>query len=231
MLNSSVSTIIAQKISPIISKKIVLIDKKGHYLASTYPANRTKIYEISKDPTIFPIYQNGSISGYVKIDEPLSVAKPLATAVKSMVELLVNQIEMSENISSKDQRQDKLIYDILNNENLDEDIAQAEARIFDINLTHPRIVLTVLIDGEKKEELFKDDLSMQDKELILGRYKKGIQRGFVSFYTRLNSNVIAYFGKNLFVVLKDLGERKEEKKNALQFETTLKTIHQIIKDE
>ncbi len=231
MLNISTSSMVTQKLATLVPKKIVLTDKNGNYLSSTHPCPKVKLFDVKKDIRAVPLFYGGECIGYAYVDEPLSEIKAIATLVKSMSELLIHQINMAENIISKDQRQDKFIYDLLNSEEIDPDLAIAEAKVFDLDLKRRMVVLTLLINGDSKNDLFSDQISLADKEIIISRFKRGIKRGLDSFYTRLNKNVIAYFGKNLFVILKDLGETEESSKNLDHFETTLKTIHDIIKSE
>lgn len=231
MLNVNTSTMVAKKLAGLIPKKIVLTDKKGNFMASTYSCSRNRVYNVKDDIKIVPIAYGGETVGYAYIDEDLSSIISVANAVKSMVELLLHQLVLSDNITSRDQRQDKFIYDILNSDEIDADLAVAEAKVFDIDLKRKRIVLTILVNNNPKGELFLRETPTKDKEMIISRFKRGIQRGLDSFYTRSNKNIIAYFGKNLFVILKDLGQEADLHKNLDHFQSTLDTINKIIKDE
>ncbi|HBG81219.1 TPA: hypothetical protein DDW69_00060 [candidate division CPR2 bacterium] len=231
MLNSGTSTIVTGKLSNLLPKKVILTDIRGNCLSSTHTISRNKILEIEKDVKAVPLFYGGVPVGYAYIDEPSETIRPLANLVKSMVELLIHQVNISENIISKDQRQDKFIYDLLNSEEIDTELSLAESKVFDLNLKRSRIVLTLLVNGEAGKNLSSDELSLNDKEIIISRFKRGVIRGLDSFYTRLNENVIAYFGKNIFVILKDLGEEGEVSKNLDHFKATLKIIHKIVKDE
>jgi carbohydrate diacid regulator len=231
MLNSTTSSIITQKLSTLIPKKVAIIDLKGNCLASTYPLSKTRVFEVSNDVRAIPLYYGGQTVGYAYVDEPIETIKSIANLVKSMAELLIHQINIAENITSKDQRQDKFIYDLLNSEKIDPDLFVAESKVFETDLKRPRIVLVTLINGELGKGLASDTMGLKDKEIIISRFKRGLSRGLDSFYTRLNQNVIAYFGKNMFVILKDLGDEKESGTNLDHFQSTLKTIHEILKTE
>jgi carbohydrate diacid regulator len=231
MLNSSISTLVTEKLGALVAKKIVLIDKSGHYLSSTYSCSKSKVYDVKKDVRCVPVFYGGGIAGYAYIDEPESEIRENTNLIKPLAELLLHQAMISENMISKDQRQDKLIYDLLNSEDIDPELYNAEAGIFSLSLKIPRVVLVLTINGEAGEELASEEITIGDKELTISRIKRGIARGLESFYTRLNRNIIAYFGNNIFVVLKDLGDENTVEDNIVNFKSTLKSIHDILNEE
>lgn len=232
MISSEFAKELIKKIEDFTEIPVGILDLTGNVLAKTKTLNYIPdSNEIKGSKKVVPLVVEGEKIGYLYLGTKNTEIQEEGAVLKSMVELLIHQRQILENVSLEDRKINKFIYDLLHKVDYDESQAKAEAKIYGFNLTRPRTVMVLDIDGEVKKMLHSDEVSGSEKEAYLGRIKRSISFSVNSFYTKNQNNIMAYVGNSKFVVLKDLGEGRNVQASHDQFLKTLNSLHYIIQSE
>lgn len=229
MLAQHIAEKIRAKVKGLVNRDLAVVDADGKILAGSHLHGKDSV---DLDTTSWAISFNyaGRTTGYIVLDTEMPNHEEITPLVRSIAELVMHQSILIEQIPKQEERLDKFIYDILNRPLDNEPLMSAEARLFDIDLTHPRIAIVVCVDDPALSGNFSDPTS--DRELRISRYKSGINRGLKSFYTTSYENIVAYIGQNNFCVLKDLSNHGTPLEQVLDnFKKSINTIFAIIKAE
>jgi carbohydrate diacid regulator len=228
MLSPQIAEKITAKVRSLVNRDLAVTDADGSILASTntWPEDLT----LDQAPWAITFHYAGQVAGYIVLAAQMPNHDEIAPLVRSIAELVMHQSILIEQIPKQEERLDKFIYDLLNRPIEDEMLMVAEARLFDVDLSHPRIAIVIYVDDPVLTGGFSDPAS--DRELRISRYKSGITRSLKSFYTSSLDNIVAYIGQNNFCILKDVGESTEQAYEVLEnFKKSLNTIYDIIKAE
>jgi carbohydrate diacid regulator len=228
VLSKQIAEKVHAKVSSLVHRQLSVVDPNGAVKASS-DADAPATIDLSKTPWSVSFNYGGKVVGHIVLTQPMPNQADLAPLIRSIAELVMHQSILIEQIPKQEERLDKFIYDILNRPITDEPIMIAEARLFDIDLSHPRIAIVVSVEDPTMIEGFSDPTS--DREIRIARYKAGIDRGLRSFYTSSSDNIVSYIGQNNFSILKDLASNGDLEESLESFKRSINTIFDIIKSE
>lgn len=226
MLSQHIAEKIRSKVASLVNRELAVTDPAGQIL--TKPRIGESL-DLNITHWAIPFNYGGKVVGYIVLDQRMSNQEEITPLIRSIAELVMHQSVLIEQIPKQEERLDKFIYDILNRPLGDEPLMAAEARLFDIDLSHPRIAIVIYIEDPALTTATSDPSS--DKEIRIARYKRGIDRALKSFYTSSFDNIVAYIGQNNFCILKDLASNGELQESLDAFKKSINTIYEIIKSE
>lgn len=229
VLSRQIAEKIRAKVESLVGRGLTVLDTDGVVLATSDPGVEESI-ELRDVPWAIAFNYSGKTAGYVVLAREMPNHAEITPLIRSIAELVMHQSILIETIPKQEERLDKFIYDILNRPLGDEPLLAAEARLFDIDLSHPRVAIVIYVDDPSLVKGYNDPAD--DREGRIARYKSGISRGLKSFYTSSFDNIVAYIGQNKFCILKDLVHSDTPLEEVLEtFKKSINTIYEIIKAE
>jgi carbohydrate diacid regulator len=228
MLTQPIADSIHAKVSALVNQPLSVVDAEGVVLATSDPQVDENV-SVGKMSWAIDIHHASKIAGYVVLARETPNYEEIAPLIRSIAELMLHQSLLLEQLPHQEERLDKFIYDLLSDSHSGDDTMAAEARLFDIDLSKPRIAIVLYIDDPI---LTGEERDSGDRELRITRYKFGINRGLDSYYTSSRNNIIAYLGHNAFCILKDLNGGDVPLEDALdRFKKSINTIYNIFRSE
>lgn len=230
MLSQQIADKIRLKVSTLVNQELRVADPSGKTLSHTAALKPEEVI-LNRIPWAIPFAYGGSTVGYVVLASSMPNHEEIAPLIRSIAELVMHQSLVLEQIPRQDERLDKFIYDLLNQPQPEWTMLSAEARLFDIELDHPRIAIVIQISDPSLTSRYQDPSG--DREVRLTRYKFGINRALDSFYTSSRNNVVSYIGGTSFCILKDLlsGSDTDLTTGLESFKKSLNAIYGILKSE
>ncbi len=228
MLSQHIAEKIQAKVGGLVNQTLSVATPQGKVL-STNDHKVEELIDLEQTPWAIDFSYGGKVVGLVILNEEMPNHEEISPLVRSIAELVMHQSILIERIPQQEERLDKFVYDILNHNRGDEPLVTAEARLFDIDLSRPRIAIVIYIDDPALTSNFRDPAS--DREIRITRYKAGIDRALSSFYTTSRNNVVAYLGQNSFCILKDLANGEDLQHSLDSFKKSINTIYDIVKSE
>lgn len=228
MVTQLVADQIHSKVGALVNQPLSVVDPQGVVLATSDPRVDENL-EVGSYPWAIDIRHDDQVAGYVVLAHEVPNYDEIAPLIRSIAELMLHQSLLLEQLPQQEERLDKFMYDLLTSGGDDDATLAAEARLFDIDLNKPRIVLVLYVDdpvltGEARDE--------GDRDTRITRYKFGINRGLNSYYTSSRNNIVAYLGHNAFCVLKDLNGGELPLEDSLErFKKSINTIYAIFRSE
>lgn len=227
MLSQSVAETIHAKVSGLVHEPLSVVDERGVVLASNDPIAGEQV-DIEEARWKIDIHHDQDTAGYVVLSQSVPNFEEIAPLIRSIAELMLHQSLLLERLPQQEGRLDKFVYDLLAGSE-DERTVMAEARLFDLDLTIPRIAIVIYLDDPV---LTGEAPDPGDREMRITRYKFGINRGLNSYYTSSKDNIIAYLGHNAFCILKDLQANESSLEDSLdRFKKSINTIYTIFRSE
>ena len=227
MLSQPIAETIHAKVGALVNQPLSITDPNGIILASNDPKVEESL-AVEDFPWAIPINHNNSTAAYVVLAREVANYSEIAPLIRSISELMMHQSLLLEQLPRQEERIDKFIYDVLNGK-VDDSTLTAEARLFEIDFTKPRIAIVLYIDDPV---LTGEQRDAGDREMRITRYKFGINRGLNSYYTSSRNNIIAYLGHNSFCILKDLNGGDTSLEDSLdRFKKSIHTIYSIFRSE
>ncbi len=220
---------IVNNISRFSNKKCAACDTLGNIIAAT------KDFSIEHSPLdikshrSLPLFYERKKIGYLYFDENRSTIKEIGGVLKSMAELIIQQIYYSNLLTSDEKRLDQIVYDYLNTENMTQKDFNRVLNSFGIDLNLPRLAMYVEIEEPEYLFLFNKEVIEGEREKKITRVKRSIQNVLNSFYTHHKNNIITYLGSGNFLIFKDMGDEPLTYQN--EFKKTLNSLYFVIKDE
>ena len=228
-LSRQIAEKIQNKVGSLVSRQLSVVDPEGIVL-STNDSSVEESIDLTRLPNAISFNYGGKTAGFIVLAQEMPNHEEISPLVRSIAELVMHQSILIDQIPKQEERLDKFIYDILNRPLGDEPLMAAEARLFDIDLSHPRIAIVIYVNDPALTKNYSDP--SDDRETRISRYKAGISRGLKSFYTTSFDNIVAYIGQNKFCILKDLVHNGTALEEALDtFKKSINTIYEIIKSE
>lgn len=228
MLTPEIAEKIHSKVGGLVNQPLSITDREGLVLAGNDPQVFDRL-KITAAPWAIALEQNGDKIGFVVLAQRLDNHDEIAPLIRSLAELILHQALLIDRLPQQQERLDKFIYDLLQGRFEDTSLPTAEARLFDIDITLPRIALVIYMDDAI---LRGQDHSGSNREALVTRYKFGLTRGLNSYYTSSRNNIVAYLGHNAFCILKDLNGTDTPLEESLErFKRSLPTIHEILTSE
>lgn len=229
MLNQQIAEAIRSKVGSLVGRPLNVTGADGEVLSSDLP-DRPEAVDLAEVPWSIPFSYGGKTAGWVVLETPIENQEEISPLIRSIAELVMHQSILVSQIPHEEERLDKFVYELLYQPQFDPGLLSAEAKLFSLDLTRPRIAIAIRISDPILAMSGQDPSS--DRELRLSRYKFGINRALNSFYTGSRDNVVAYLGENLFVILKDLLNGTSDLGQAVEnFKRSLSPVHDIIKAE
>lgn len=228
MLTRQIAEKIQLKVASLVNQPLSVVDPEGTVLATNNPGTDESL-NLKVAPWAIEFRYSGEVTGYVVLGYELPNHTEIAPLICSIAELVMHQSILVESIPHQEERLDKFIYDVLHSHS-DRTVLEAEARLFEIDLSRPRIALIISIDDPLLTA--NQRIPSGDRALATARYRSGITRALTSYYTGNRENIVVYLGGNNFCILKDLGNNQDQLDAALDnFKKSLRTIYGIIKAE
>ncbi len=230
MLTQQIAEAIHAKVGTLVNQSLSLVDGDGQILVSNDPQAGSSLI-VEDYPNAISISHNGRVTGYVVLAREVPNYDEISPLIRSIAELMMHQALLIEQLPHHEEQLDKFVYDLLTSSNLDQPTLLAEARLHNLDLTQPRICIVIYVDDPVLTGETPDD---SNREMLITRYKFGINRGLESYYTSSRNNIIAYLGHNSFCILKDLSGPQDEMplEDALdRFKKSINTIYTIFRSE
>jgi carbohydrate diacid regulator len=228
MLNQQVADEIQRKVGSLVGQPLSVVNENGTVLASNDPAVDESV-SVERHPESISISHGGKIAGHIVFSDDLNNYEEIAPLIRSISELMLHQSLLIEQLPQQEERLDKFVYDFLTSPTVDPRLANAEAKLFSIDLDHPRIAIVIYVDDPILNGDLRDE---SDREMLITRYKFGLSRGLNSYYTSSPENIIAYLGQNIFCILKDLSGVDAPLEDSLsRFKKSINTIYGIFRSE
>jgi carbohydrate diacid regulator len=228
VLNQNIAEKIQAKVANLVNQPLSVINPDGVVLSTNAP-NVEESLDISRHNGPIDILYGGKVVGYVVLDREMPNHEEISPLIRSIAELIVHQSVLLDQLPRQEERLDKFVYDLLNAPYEDDRMVFAEARLFELDLSKPRIAIVIDIEdpvltGEARDE--------GDRELRISRYKFNLNRALQSYYTSSRNNIIAYLGHNTFCILKDLNGGEGTVEDGVEkFKKSINTIYEIFKSE
>lgn len=227
MLTRQIAEKIQQKVASLVNQPLSVVEPSGTVLSSNNPSVDEAL-DLKQFPWAIEFRYGGQIVGYIVLAYRLPNHDEIAPLVCSIAELVMHQSILIETIPHQEERLDKFIYDLLSGQG-DPTLLEAEARLFELDLSRPRIALIISIDDPILTTTQR--LPTSDREIRISRYRSGITRALNSYYTTSRNNIVAYLGQDTFCVLKDLANGEQLETGLDNFKKSINTIYGIIKSE
>lgn len=228
MVTQPIADQIHSKVGALVHQPLSVVDAQGVVLATTDPAVDENL-NVSEYPWAISIHHGGKSVGHVVLAKQLPNFDEIAPLIRSIAELMLHQSLLIEQLPQQEERVDKFVYDLLTGEKKDNFTVMAEAKLFDVDLTKPRIAIVLYVDDPT---LTGEEPDHGDRETRITRYKFAINRGLNSYYTTSRNNTIAYLGHNSFCILKDLnGSDTSLEENLDRFKKSINIIYGIFRSE
>jgi carbohydrate diacid regulator len=229
-LTQAIADGIHDKVGALVLQPLSIVDPEGVVLATNNPRVDENLV-VEEVPWAIDLHYGHEVVGYVMLAREAPNFEEIAPLIRSIAELMMHQSLLLEQLPYQEERLDKFMYDLLaSNQPLDEPQLAAEARLFDIDISQPRIAIVLYIEDPvlTGEEVNDGD----DREVRITRYKFGINRGLNSYYTSSTNNIISYLGHNIFCILKDLNGGDTVLEDSLdRFKKSIPTIYTIFRSE
>ncbi len=228
MVTQTLADQIHAKVGALVHQPLSVVNSEGVVLASDDPRVDENL-QIADYPWAIDIHHDHAVVSYVVLAREVPNYDEIAPLIRSIAELMLHQALLIEQLPQQEERLDKFIYDLLTRNEIDEPTVAAEARLFDIDLSKPRIAIVLYIDDPV---LMGEEPDPGDREVRITRYKFGLSRGLNSYYTSSRDNLIAYLGHNAFCILKDLNISDAALEDSLdRFKKSITTIYNIFRSE
>jgi len=228
MVTQTIADQIHAKVGALVHQPLSVVDPEGVVLASNDPKIDENL-EVTSYPWAIDINHHRAVVGYVVLAREVPNYHEIAPLIRSIAELMLHQSLLIEQLPQQEERLDKFIYDLLTRDEIDERAVAAEARLFEIDLSKPRIAMVLYIDDPA---LTGEAPDTGDRDVRITRYKFGLSRGLNSYYTSSRDNIIAYLGHNSFGILKDLNTADVALEDSLdRFKKSIPTIYNIFRSE
>lgn len=228
-MNSLLAEKIIKEVEKFSNKKYAVTDDLGQVLAKTkkFSIDHTSL-ETQGKKSLKLSYQKKSY-GYLYIDEPPKIVAELGPIIKSMTELIIQQDHYAKILTSDEKRIDQIAYDFFYSDGIDDKEAIKVLRSFGVNLLKKRVALIIEISDSGYLKLYDKEIIEGERERIIARTKRGIERTLNSFYTQHKENLVFYIGNKNFLVLKDMGPKAGEYQ--AEFKKTLSNLHYNLRSE
>ncbi len=229
VLNLQIAEKIQHKVAGLVGQPISVVDPSGTVLA-TNQIGVEEVLVVTQQPTSISFNYAGQPAGFIVTSPALGSAEELEPLIRSIAELILHQQLLIDQMPRVEERTDKFIYDLLQDDTLDPTSVSTEAAIHDLDLTRPRVAVLVAIDDPVLTTIMRTPSS--DRDTRISRYKSGIARALSSFYTTSRDNIVTYIGENKFVILKDIQGGSSELEDSLAgFKKSIPTLYDIVHAE
>lgn len=175
------------------------------------------------------LYHQRSLCGFLYIDEPSKIITELGPIIKSMTELIIQQDRYTRMLTRDEKKIDQIAYDFFFSDNSESSQATKVLKSFGINLIEKRVAVLIEISDSDYLKLYAKETLEGEREKIIVRTKRGIERTLDSFYTQHKDNLVFYMGGRNFLVLKDMGDKARDYQE--EFKKTLSNLIYNLKIE
>ena len=198
-----VATMIVERLCPLLSAQIVVLDGQGTIVAvcepDSYPFSPTsKGYGVEIDRLRVPICVDGQ-AGEVVIAQSMSGETLSLRPAQMLVELMIHHATTAAQFPDPHELKNKFIHDLLRGSNLNEVRLLREGQILGMDLTRPRAV--ILIDAANYI-LSRAELGALDPSAQIWRRSQLVVSSVVNFFHLPNDTICAYIGNGEVAVLK-----------------------------
>ncbi|HEX7259448.1 MAG TPA: hypothetical protein VF272_00780, partial [Candidatus Saccharimonadia bacterium] len=144
MLTQEIAEAIHAKVGTLVNQPLSLVDSGGQILVSNNPQGGSSLI-IEDHPNAISISHNSQVAGYVVLAREVPNYEEIAPLIRSIAELMMHQALLIQQLPHQEERLDKFVYDLLTSNNVDQPTLMAEARLFNLDLSQPRICLVIYV--------------------------------------------------------------------------------------
>jgi carbohydrate diacid regulator len=210
----------------LIGSQVSVADSRGKIVSSTLKkhigemvkipqesingSNILTIEDNGKPSLAIPLYHNQQLTGLLVINDDPEKFLPQMPLVKSLAELLTQQYYDS--IKPDLDSTDKFVCRLLFNKDPNQlPYLASQAQILGYRLDIPRIAFIIHLEGFWENYLNNNIQFSDEKESIILRKKRDLERTISGFFTKDTENITAYMGEDRFVLFKDAKSTPEDK--------------------
>ena len=228
MLDQEIADNIQHKVTGLVGQQVIITDSTGNILSPISPKNQSTPKTSISNGISFKI--NNNSHGYIVMPRQFSAGSEVITLIQSIAELVVHQSAVISQLPVEEEQIDALMYSVLTSDESNIEGLVSKARLLDIDLVHPRIVMVISIEDPELLGLTK--ISSSNRELRVSKYKASLQRSLSSFYTLSKNNIITYIGQNNFCIFKDIVQDNLDMTDTISaFKKSLQTIFNILQSD
>ena len=222
-METLLATKIIEEIGKFSDTHCAITDDLGTILAKSKNFNIDHPQINSKSPKALSLNLAGKKYGYLYIDEPTVERQRVGNILKSIAEVIIQQVRHAEILTSDEKRLDQVTYDFLLTDTLNEAEYTAVLGSFGIDIDIKRAAILLEICDPGFLLLLDREILEGEREKIVARTKRNIETLLSTFYTQHPNNLVFYLGGTKFLILKDMGDKPEEYQE--EFKKTLNNLH------
>jgi carbohydrate diacid regulator len=228
-MNQTLAEKIIGQVGKFSGHKYAITDDLGSVLTKTKDFSIDHSRLDIKGKKAISLYHQRNLSGFIYIDESPKIISELGPIIKSMAELIIQQDLYTQILTRDEKKIDQIAYDFFFSNNSDSNQATKILKSFGINLMKKRVAVLIEISDSDYLKLYAKEILEGEREKIVVRTKRGIERTLASFYTQHKDNLVLYIGGRNFLVLKDMGDKPKEYQK--EFKKTLNSLLYNLKTE
>ncbi len=157
-----------------------------------------------------PLSYNGDVKGYILVNDDVQKFMPQVPLVRSLAELLIQQ--HYDSVKPDLDSTDKFICSILFNKDPNQlAYLASQAQVLGYRLNVPRMAFIIHLEGFWNNYLNHNIEFSDEKESVILRKKRDLEKTISGFFTKDTENITAYMGEDKFVLFKDVKSTPESK--------------------
>lgn len=234
-LNTALAKQIADKANQVLKRDIIIADltgqmivggagaqpfiaealsvsQTGHSVTSEFDARQTKWWPF--------VYEEQTIAVFGLPVDTGPITQEATTLLQGLAEVLVYQHFLLDKIQSAERVRADFIHQALTAPTIDAADIYRQADILQLSLRNPQAVIIIQIDGLEEEVLSRHaQLSTEEQQLQLDAVTESINTHIREGFKNFHDNLVAYFGKDRFILLKGIGGESLTTLNTIRFMT------------
>ncbi len=164
------------------------------------------------------VYEASTIGAFGISLEDGQITPEGISLLQGLAEVIVHQYTVLDSLHSSEVLRAQFIKQLLQSGELSSAEAYRQADILKLNLRLPQAVLLLhLQDFEADIKKQLSDISSEEQQLALSKAAEDIAISFRQSFRNYQDNIIAYFGSDVFVVLKGIGGDDINTMNTIRF--------------
>src|SRR5580704_5852741 len=188
------------------------VSQTGHAVTSEYDGRQTKWWPF--------VYEEQTIAVFGLPVDTGPITQEATTLLQGLAEVLVYQHFLLDKIQSAERVRADFIHQALTAPTIDTADIYRQADILQLSLRNPQAVIIIQIDGLEQEVLSRHtQLSTEEQQLRLDAVTESINAHIREGFKNFHDNLVAYFGKDRFILLKGIGGESLTTLNTIRFMT------------
>jgi carbohydrate diacid regulator len=234
LLNAALARQIAEKAKAILKRDIFMTDLGGQLLAGH--ANKRSLFvsealNVAQTglPSTAPfegqqtkwwpfVYEERTIAVFGLPLDAGPITQEAMTLLQGLSEVIIYQHFLLDRIQSAERIRSDFIKTTLTAPSIDPEDIQRQADILQLNLRSPQAVILITVqDFETSVRQGFADLSSEEQQLRIDEAAEEISEHIREGFKNFQDNLVAYFGKDQFALLKGIGGDAPTTLNTIRF--------------